>query len=216
MKSCKIQSPNSREIPKTNIQRSKVFKGAGIALVMLGAAFATGGQTNLLGTNAAPMLAPPYGEMKPTFWEAHGVAVIVVAAVFVFAVAVVVILALQPRRIEPPAPVLVARKELSKLAGRPEDGACLSAVSRVVRRYFISAFHLAEGELNTAEFCDAMAGKPEIGADLAIPLAHFLRQCDERKFSPKPGPPPLGAVTRAEDFLAQAEARRGVIPPPTA
>ena len=173
-------------------------------------------QANSTGTNAAPYLAPPYGEIAPTFWELHATAVIVSAIVLVLVVALAIVLALQPRKIAPPAPALVARKELAKLANRPEDGACLSAVSQVVRRYFISAFRLSNGELNTAEFSAAMAGRPEIGPDLAIPVTNFLRQCDERKFSPKPVPTPLGAVTQAENFLAQAEARRAAVQPPTA
>ena len=185
-------------------------------LLAMSASLSALAQASSTGTNAAPYLAPPYGEIAPTFWELHATAVIVSAIVLVLVVALAIVLALQPRKIAPPAPALVARKELAKLANRPEDGACLSAVSQVLRRYFIAAFRLADGELNTSEFCAAIAGKPEIGPDLSIPVTNFLRQCDERKFSPKPGPTPLGAVTQAEDFLARGEARRAAIQPPTA
>lgn len=215
MKNPKFQSlssrpPSSREIPRTNIQRPWTFKakGTGLALVLFSAALTIYPQTSSSGTDAAPYLAPPHGEMPPTFWELHGTAVILIAGALVAAVVCAVWLALLPRRIKPPAPVLVARKELAQLSLRPEDGACLSAVSQVLRRYFIAAFRLADGELNTSEFSAAMAAKPEIGADLAKPVADFLRECDERKFSPAAGTEPMGAVHKAEDFLAQAEARR--------
>lgn len=211
------QAPNSREIPRTNVSRSWVFrtKGAWLILVLFGATLEIYAQTNSSGTNAASYLVPPYGEMQPTFWELHGEAVIVITGALVVAVVCAVWLALLPRRVEPPAPVLVARKELAQLSRRPEDGACLSAVSQVLRRYFISAFRLADGELNTSEFSAAIAAKPEIGAELAKPLADFLRECDERKFSPAAGAEPLGAAHKAEDFLARAEARRAAIQRPT-
>jgi hypothetical protein len=174
------------------------------------------GQPSPSETNALPRLAPPYGEIQPTFWELHGTLIIVAGVVFVLLLGLVIWLALRPRRHEPLAPEVVARLALAKLGSRAEDGVCLSAVSQVVRRYFISAFHLATGELNTTEFCAAIAADPKIGADLATPLAGFLRQCDERKFSAAPAATPLNAVNQAQEFLARAEARRAATQPPPA
>jgi hypothetical protein len=185
-------------------------------LVLFNAVCHVSAQPSLTGTNDAPLLAPPYGRIEPTFWESYGTAVIAAGIILVLLVALAVWLALRPRRIAPPAPGLVARQQLAKLDGRPEDGPCLSAVSQVLRRYFIFAFRLADGELNTSEFCAAISARPDIGAGLATPLTDFLRQCDERKFSPAPGVAPLGAVHRAQDFLAQAEAHRAATRQPPA
>src|SRR5579871_3459283 len=122
-------------------------------LLVMGAGPSAFAQFHPPDTNATSFLAPPYGEMAPTFWESHGIVIIVGAIVIILAITATLSLALQPRRRVPPTLATVAHKELAQLSNRPEDDACLSAVSRVLRSYFIGVFRLGHGELNTAEFC---------------------------------------------------------------
>jgi len=105
-------------------------------------------------------------------------------------------------------PVVQARQALEALRQRPEDGACLSNLSRILRNYFIGAFQLPPGELTTAEFCRVISGHEPIGAELSTTVSEFLRRCDERKFSPANSPAPLGDVTRGLELVALGEARR--------
>jgi hypothetical protein len=208
MRNPNIQAPSSRETPRTNIQRSWVFnvKIAGLALVIFGATKTIFAQTNSSGTNAAPLLLPPYGEIKPTFWELHSTIIIIAGVILFLLLAQLIWFLSRPKRRVPPMPGTVARMELAKWSGQPEDGACLSAVSQILRHYFSTAFRLVPGEMNTAEFCTAAANDTRIGRELAAALATFLHACDERKFSTAPGVAPLDAVRQAQEFLARGEA----------
>ena len=67
-------------------------------------------------TNALPALAPPYGEIPPTFWERHGTAILV-GGVALIALAVLILWKLlQPK---PPVilpPEVLAREALIEIA----------------------------------------------------------------------------------------------------
>jgi hypothetical protein len=93
------------------------------------------------------------------------------------------------------------------LRQKAEDGALLSQVSQILRHYVVAAFNLPPEELTTAEICRAVAGLEKIGPELSAALGEFLRQCDERKFSPPTPAPPLGAVAEALKLIDQAQAR---------
>jgi hypothetical protein len=119
-------------------------------------------------------------------------------------------------RLRPAAPVvlapeIVARQALSARASQPEDGKLLSEVSRILRRYTAAAFMLPPGEVTTAEFCARLAGNERAGAELGGQIARFLRECDERKFSPVSAAAPLHAVASALDLVDRAEARRAAL-----
>jgi len=48
----------------------------------------------------------------------------------------------------------------------------------------------------------------KVGPELSDRVGRFLRECDERKFALSPPRPPLGAVSRAAEFIQEAERRR--------
>jgi hypothetical protein len=159
-------------------------------------------------TNALPALAPPYGELPPSFWERHETAIIVGG----FALLAVVFLFLRVW-LRPEMPVIVppeilARQMLEKLQAQPEDGKVLSEISQALRRYLAAAFALPGGEMTTAEFCVALADDEKIGAELAQTISNFLRECDARKFSPASLVAPLNAAGRALELVSAAEVRR--------
>ena len=156
-------------------------------------------------TNSPPALAPPYGEMPPTFWEAHGVTVLIAGPLLVLAAGLGLWWMLHPR---PPAivpPETQARQALSRLMGRPEDGNCLSEVSRILRSCLGAMLGLPPGELTTTEFCAALAGRERVGAAPARDITGFLLECDARKFSPAGPSAPLGAAARALELIDLAK-----------
>ena len=106
-----------------------------------------------------------------------------------------------------PPEVRLARR-WSHCASKPEDGALLSRVSQILRHYVAAAFDLPPGELTTTEFCRAIAGaQPDRPRRSQTALSEFLRQCDQRKFSPPAPAPPLSAVAQALKLIDQAQAR---------
>jgi hypothetical protein len=179
-----------------------------LAIMFFVAALPLHGQTNASGTNALPALLPPYGELPPTFWEQHAT-FIVVAGFGMIALAASglwLIFRPKPKIIIPPE--VQARQALGILRQQPEDGVVLSRVSQVVRNYFIAAFQLVPGEFTTAEFCRALSGHEQIGAELSTAVADFLRDCDARKFSTATALVPLDAANQALKLVALAEQRR--------
>ena len=155
-----------------------------------------------------PPLRPPHAEIPPTFWEQYSLWVILFG---VLLLGLVCAAAWLMTRSKPPVvvpPEVQARQALEPLRQQPEDGALLSRVSRILRRYVIAAFGLPPGELTTTEFCRAIAGHDQIGPDLSVVLSEFLRQCDQRKFSPPTPAPPFSAVAQALKLIDQAQSRR--------
>jgi len=161
-------------------------------------------------TNALPPLAPAYGEMRPTFWEQHGTAIFVGGFVLLALAGAVAWISSRPKAPVVVAPEVLARNALAKLLRQPEQGMVLSAISQILRRYLITAFGLPPGEWTTSEFCAALASNEKVGGELAQAVAGFLRECDERKFSPANPAGPLQAANRALELVAQAEQRRAL------
>jgi len=158
--------------------------------------------------DAIPPLRPPRAEIAPTFWEQNGLWV-AIAGLLLLAVIAAAVWWL--RRTRPPVmvlPYLRARQALEPLRQQPEDGAVLSQVSQILRRYVSAAFGLPPGEMTTADFCRAIADQGRLGAELSAKVADFLRRCDERKFAPSAPTAALGAAEQALKLLEQAEARR--------
>ena len=159
-------------------------------------------------TNDLPVLAPPYGELPPSFWAQHETAIIVGG----FALLAVVFLFLRVW-LRPETPVIVppeilARRTLEKLQAQPEDGKVLSEISQALRRYLAAAFNLPGGEMTTAEFCATLAADKKMDAELMQTISNFLRECDARKFSPASFVAPLNAAGRALELVSAAEVRR--------
>jgi hypothetical protein len=165
-----------------------------------------------------PPLQPPHGELPPTFWEQHGWAVILAALA---ALALLVSLVLWLRRPKPVVvvpPEVLARRDLEALRGKEENGDLLVKVSGILRHYVTFACGLPPGEVTTTELCQAVGTHPRFKPELASAIADFLRQCDERKFSPTPPAANLGAVATALGLVEKIEQRRremsNALPPP--
>jgi len=163
------------------------------------------------GPESIPPLRPPRGEISPTFWEQYGVWVVLGGVLLAAVLGVAIWFLVRPKPPEPVPPQAAARRALESLSQQPEDGALLTRVSQVLRRYFAAAFGLPEVELNTTEFCRALAGNDQLGPELSTAVADFMRECDRRKFAPAPPAPqapPLHAVSQALALVETAEARR--------
>lgn len=155
-----------------------------------------------------PPLAPPLPEIAPTFWEQYQMHVLLGVGAGLLLLAALLRLALRRKPTPPVPPETQARAELAALRQRPETGEVLSRVSQSLRRYLVAAFALPPEELTTTEFCGKLNEHPAIGSELAAALSQFLRECDERKFSPAPPAAPLPAAARALELVELAEARR--------
>jgi hypothetical protein len=229
-----IQQPttNNQHPAHTHTQRfigcSMLDVRCSMFLILVSSSFALSAQTP---TNVLPPLAPAYPPMPPTFWKQHDTAILTGGFVFLSLAAIALWMIFKPRPQLALPPELVARQALARLQGRPEDGKVLSEISQILRRYVAAAFAWSPAELTTAEFCVALAGNERIGAELGRTISDFLRECDERKFSPsvrspaftRPGPPeagtpnllpPLQAANRALKLVELTENRRAQIASP--
>src|SRR5208282_4786243 len=94
-----------------------------------------------------PALRPPHPEMAPTFWEQHGVGVVVCVALFLALIGIAIWFLTRPKPPVVVPPEVLARKALEPLGQRAEDGALLSQVSQILRHYVSAAFNLPPIEL---------------------------------------------------------------------
>jgi len=164
--------------------------------------------TNSLAPDAIPPLRPPQAEIPPTFWEQYGLWVILLGLLMLALACAAAWLLTRPKPPVTVPPEVRARQALEPLREQPENGALLSRVSQILRHYVAATFDLPPGELTTAEFSRAMATHAPIGTEFSTALSEFLRQCDQRKFSPPVPAAPLSAVAHALKLIDQAQARR--------
>jgi hypothetical protein len=155
-----------------------------------------------------PALAPAYSELPPTFWKQHEAAIIIAIFAMLAFVFLFLKVMFRPESAVTLPPEVLARSVLTKLQLQAEDGKVLSEVSQALRRYVAAVLQFPAGELTTAEFSAALAGNDTMGAELAQMVSVFLRECDERKFSPASAVTPLNAATCALALLEQIETRR--------
>jgi hypothetical protein len=172
-------------------------------LLLIAAHSSVAAATNAPAEELMPRLRPPRGEIAPTFWEQYGVWVILAGVIVLGMSAFAVWWFTRPKPAVVVPPAVQARQALEPLRGHAEDGALLSQVSQILRRYVSTAFALPPGEMTTADFCRAIADQGRLGPELSPALGDFLRKCDERKFAPP------GAV--AADILPAVEG--GILPP---
>jgi hypothetical protein len=170
------------------------------------------GATNAAEEIGVPKLVPPYSELPPTFWEQHGLTIVLSSFVGLLIVGALVWFLRRSKPVVALPPEVQARLALEALRPKVEDGAVLSQVSQILRRYLRATFELPSEELTTTEFCRVMSSHEKVGVELAAKVSDFLRRCDERKFSALPGEP-LNAVTVALELVALSEARRAQLQP---
>jgi len=177
-------------------------------LLSLTPSLALAAATNAIDPDAIPPLRPPQAEIPPTFWEQHGLWVVIVGILLLALSCVAAWFLTRPKPPVVVPPEVQARQALEPLRQQPEDGALLSRVSQILRHYVAAAFGLPPGELTTAEFCRAIDGHTPIGPELSDAFSKFLRLCDQDKFAPPAPVPPLGAVAQALKLIDQAQTRR--------
>jgi hypothetical protein len=163
--------------------------------------------TNAPANDEIPPLRPPHAEIPATFWDQYSAWVILAGVLVVGLIGVAAWFLSQPKPPVVVPPEVLARKALEPLRQQPEDGALLSRVSQTLRHYVAAVFGLPPEELTTAEFCRAIAAHEQVGPDLVAALSEFLRQCDQRKFTPPAPAPPLSAVAQALKLIEQTQAR---------
>jgi hypothetical protein len=172
--------------------------------------FSSGVAVSATDTNidSIPPLRPPRAELPSSFWEEHGTSVVLcgIALLGFISMAVWWVSRGRPQAVAPPE--VQAREALELLRSRPEDGALLSRVSQILRRYVVQGFELPPNEVTTTEFCKLMAGAQKVGSQFASSVSEFLRHCDQRKFAPAPVPQPFGGVAQALKLIDLGEARR--------
>lgn len=207
-RSPKAEGRKQPEIRNLNGLASGRYSRIGCWLLMLFVGRTAMGITNRPPPEVIPPLRPPRGEIPPSFWEQHSAWVIVLGVLLLGLVAGAIWWLRRPRPAIVVEPETQARQELEPLRGRPEDGAVLSRISQILRRYVVAAFRLPPGEATTADFCRAMAEDGRLGSELSASLSDFMRSCDEHKFAPPAPRPALGAVERGFKLIEIAEVRR--------
>jgi hypothetical protein len=162
--------------------------------------------------DAIPPLRPPSAELPPGFWEKYGLLTVLGALLALVLLGVAGWLLARRKPVPLPAPETLARRALDPLRRQPEEGALLSRVSQVLRRYLVAAFGLPPEELTSAEFCRLLRQNQKVGPELSAGLAEFFSRCDERKFAPAVPRPALGAVEQALEFIEAAQRRLAQLP----
>jgi len=159
-------------------------------------------------TNGLPALAPPYGEIPPTFWQQHGTAAVIGGAVILAMAGAGAWLLFRPKPPKLVPPEVAARDILFRLRGQPEDGNTLTEVSRALQHYLEAVLYLPRGEMTTTELSRVLAESEMAGAGVAQTVSSFLRECDQRKFSNAAPRPPLNAAERAWEIILEIEKQR--------
>ena len=183
------------------------FRLSFCALALLAAQTPLFATSNRPAPDTIPPLRPPLGEIPPTFLEQHSLLVIFLGVLLLTLLGVAVWWLSRPRPVAVVPPETQARQALEPLREQPEDGAVLSRISQILRRYVGAAIGLPQGELTTADFCRTIADNGRLGPELSGTLGDFLQKCDEHKFAPPVPRPALGAVARALKIIEVAEVR---------
>ena len=160
-------------------------------------------------TNEVPHLRPPHPEIPPKFLEQYGVWIMLMGvAVGGLASAAIWLLARpEPEVVIPPA--VQARLALADLTAEAAEGATLSRIGQILRRYVRQTFDLPPEEVTTTEFCGLIARQPHIGPELAGTLTEFFQENDRRKFSADADTPTASnATAQALAIIDRCEARR--------
>lgn len=134
--------------------------------------------------NQTNLLRPPLPPVPPTWWETHGLWVILGIVAALAAVGVVAwLLQRRGKCAAAETPADRARRELGTPTTR-DTTAGLSRASRVLRRYLIDRLGLPRREMVTTEFCGELESRSQLPPELRGRIMQFLREGDALKFSP--------------------------------
>ena len=163
------------------------------------------------GPRRPPDLLPELPPLQPSFWERHGL-LVVLGSVLLLAAAVFGFWRLRrPKVAATPRPEDEARQALRALAGKPEDPSLAVETARRLRRLTLILLG-AGGAERTADELDAMLKRePGVDAELARELSALLHDCEARAFAAVPPPGAPGLVVRA---LSLADRLESALRPP--
>jgi hypothetical protein len=137
-------------------------------------------------TPAAPDIHDIHGLIPLTFWEQHGLQVIVAAVAVVILVGLLTWLLLRKKAKPALTPLERARQELAAahaLLVTGQDKAFAVAVSGAVRHYLENAYRMPAPERTTEEFLQEAARHDWLRGELTVLLRRFLELCDLAKFA---------------------------------
>jgi hypothetical protein len=217
------------------------FRGliAGVAPALLSCLLLTSAHGQVDAEDIPPF-RPPKGELPPSFWEQHGLWLILgIVALLALAVLVWRILANRPPA-APPTPAETARAALARLneAGdcRPESAPLCAThrahrlrsegarpnelpdqVSAILRAYFIAVLELPIPQLTNRELAAELRSHSKLKPELGAQAGAFLWALDQHRFDPDSNAPLPEAVQTAMTLVNQTEAAlRPPAPEPTA
>ncbi|MEO8351966.1 MAG: hypothetical protein ABI680_09555 [Chthoniobacteraceae bacterium] len=155
-----------------------------------------------------PDLKPPRGEIPPTFWEMHGLAVIGTSLIGLFLLVALIRQWRQPKPVIVETPAEIATRNLQALRDEPNAATVLLRTSETLRRYLIARFGLPGPGLTADEIAIHLHTDPP----LARQLHRFMADCDLVKFAPVHEVPASDPIIHDALRLIEAVERRS--PPP--
>jgi len=150
-----------------------------------------------------PPLRPPKPELLPTFWEQHGVLILVLSVLALLLLALLWNVIRRKRPPLMPAPAETARTALAGLEGRAVDVRLHDDVSAILRFYFVSALNLSGQALTNRELCNAI---DHAGPEACVKARLLLLALDQHRFDPELHQPVANAVDEALAVVKLTEA----------
>ncbi len=155
-----------------------------------------------------PDLKPPRGEIPPTFWEMHGLAIVGTSLLGLFLLVTLIRQWRQPKPVPVETPAEIATHSLHALLNETNTTTALLRTSDTLRRYLIERFELPGPGLTADEIAAHLHTDPP----LARQLHRFMADCDLVKFAPDRDVPASDPIIHDALRLIEAVERRS--PPP--
>lgn len=151
-----------------------------------------------------PDLKPIRGAIPPSFWEAYGWLVVLLAGLACLALAILMNRLRRPKPLIVPSAADLARRELDRLRASDDQPDLIPAVARVLRHFLITKFRLAGPGLTAVEISGHIPADPALAAEMQL----FLEQCDVSSFAPAAtAPTAANAIAEAERLIGAIESQ---------
>jgi len=131
--------------------------------------------------DAIPELRPAEGLLPPTFWERHGLELLLLVLLGML----LLLLFLWARwkvAAALPTPEQIVRKTLLPLETAPENSILAGLVLKALRAYLPAALAWPPGERTVDEIILRLQVEPKLAAELNAEIASLLRHCEQRQF----------------------------------